>query len=76
MGNFPQLKVKGLGRSGSEDIRDFEQARHLPFGHGIMIVVEGQVVRSYEALVHFASKDNYKDKEFLEVKILPLLGGG
>ena len=76
MAELPKLRVKGLGWRGSGDVRDFDQAKHLPFGHGMIIMVEGQVIRSYEALVQLAGLESHKDKEFLEVKLLPLLGGG
>lgn len=35
-------------------------------------MVEGHLVRSYEELVQFASQDDQKDKEFLEVELLPI----
>lgn len=76
MTKLPKLKVKGLGWDISEEIRDFEQAKYLPFGHNVIIVVEGQVIESYEDLIQLAAQDRYKDKEFLEVMFLPIIVGG
>ncbi len=76
MAKLPKLKVKGLGWNVGEEIRDLEQARHFPFRHSVVITVEGQVVRSYEDLLQLIDQERYKDKEFLEVMFLPILGGG
>ncbi len=62
-----------------EEIRDFEEAKHFLFSYGAnaMIMVEGQLINSYEEFVQLAAQDCYKDKEFLEVVLLPtLIGGG
>jgi len=42
-----------------------------------MVMVEGSLVRSYEELVQIASQDDYRDREFLNVELLPMfvLGG-
>lgn len=76
MTKLPKLKIKGLGWDVSEEIRDFEQAKYLPFGQNVIIVVEGHAIRSYEDLVRLASQDRHRNKEFLEVKFLELLRGG
>ncbi len=76
MPDLPKLKVKLLVGRVSEEIRDFEQAKYLPFCYHVLIFVEGQVVNSYEELVHLAAQDCYKDKEFLEVVVTQLADGG
>ena len=76
MTKLPKLKIKGLGWDTSEEIRDFDQAKHLPFGHDVTIVVEDQVVKSYEELVQLVASHHYEDKEFLEVTFLPIIAGG
>ncbi len=76
MSKLPKLKVRGFSWDASEEIRDFEQGKYLPFCEHICIVVEGEVILSYEQLVQLAAQDEYKDKEFLEVELLPLTGGG
>lgn len=61
------------------EIRQFEQIRHLDkafFWGDNLLLVEGQLVRSYEELVQLATKDRYQDKGFLEAKLEPLIGGG
>jgi len=42
-----------------------------------MVMLEESIVHSYEQLVQLASQDEYKDKEFLKVELLPPpIGGG
>ncbi len=76
MSKLPKLRVKDLVEHSSEEIRDLEQAKCLPFCHHVLIFVEGQVVDSYEELVHLAALDCYKGKESLEVLVTPAMGGG
>jgi hypothetical protein len=38
--------------------------------------VEGEVMHSYEELVQLASQDHYKDRDFLEVRVETIIGGG
>jgi hypothetical protein len=74
MSKLPKLKVKFLGLR--EEMRDFEQGKYLLFSDSVLILVEGQVVRSYEELVQLAAQDRYKDKESLEVLITTAAAGG
>jgi hypothetical protein len=76
MAKLPKLKIRGLGWDVSEGIRDFEQAKYLPFGQNVIILVEGNAIKSYEDLIRLASQNPHRDKEFLEVKFLELLRGG
>lgn len=76
MAKLPKFRVKSLGWNMREEIRDLEQARHFPFRHGVIIMVEGEVVRSYDDLVQLLEQGRYKDREFLEVMFLPIMGGG
>lgn len=73
---FPKLKVKVLAGPPCEEIRDFEQARSLPFGEHVLIVVEGQTVESYEELLRLAAQEQHKDKAYLEVLVTYVLYGG
>ncbi len=76
MSRLPKLKVKmHIGHS-SEEISDFEQGRYLPFSDHVLILVEGQVINSYEELVQLVAQDCYKDKESLEVVVTSAIGGG
>ena len=55
-----------------------EQARYrFIYGGDVMVMVEGSLVRSYEELVQIASQEDYRDREFLNVELLPMfvLGG-
>ncbi len=80
MSELPKLKVKTWPRGYPrvrETIRDFEQAKdslHFDFNH--IITVEGKEIACYEELVQLATKEGYKDKEFLKVEIVSLMCGG
>ena len=41
-------------------------------GGDVLVMVEGNLVRSYEELVQLASQDEYRDRELLEVELLPM----
>ena len=74
---LPKLKVDGLGWDVGRDSCEFDQARYFPFNQpDLVIVAEGQVIRSYEDLLQLAKVDEHKDKEFLEVSFLPIIVGG
>ncbi len=77
MSKLPKLKIRLPFGNPSEDICDLEQAKYrFTYGGEIIVVVEGQVVNSYEQLVQLAAQDAYKDREFLEVELLPAIVGG
>ena len=76
MGRFPRLKVTGIGWNASEEVREFEQTRYFPYGHNLIIMVEGYAVKSYDELVELVEREKYQDREFLKVAYLPLMGGG
>ncbi len=77
MSRLPKLKVKRIpfGYS-NEEICDFEQAQNFSYAQGTFVMVEGQVVNSYEELVQLAAQDDYKDREFLEVMLVPSVDVG
>jgi len=79
MAKLPKLKIKRPIWYGYpvEEIHDFEQAQYFLFSTFTFVVVEGQVVNSYEELVQLAAQDSYKDKEFIEVDLrYDMIGGG
>ena len=77
MSKLPKLRVLNPFWDVAEEIRDFEQGKYLPFNaRHIWIVVEDQVIDSYEELVRLAAEDRHKDKEFLEVRFLDIIVGG
>jgi len=78
MSKLPKLKIQSPFGSGNEgDICDLEQAKHrLSYGSESVVLVDGQVVNSYEELVQIVAQERYKDKEFLKVVLLPLIAGG
>ena len=78
MPKLPKLRIKPPPPNVAEDIFDFEQARYrFNWGHEpFLILVEGQPVASYEELGELAKQDRFREKEFLEVELQPLLAGG
>ena len=74
----PKLKVKSfLDPELDFGTLDLEQARDkLDYEAENIILLEGQLVNSHEELVRLASQDEYKDKELLEVTLLPYIVGG
>ena len=76
MANLPKLKVVNTLWDVPEETRDFEQGRGLPFCEQAMIIVEDQVIRSYDELLQLAAEECHRDKEFLKVMILPVIDGG
>lgn len=76
MSKLPKLRVKLLVGHSNEEVRDLEQGKYLPFCSHVLISVEGRVIDSYEELLQLAAQDSYKDKESLEVVVMPAIGGG
>jgi PDZ domain-containing secreted protein len=72
---LPKLMVKIFG-SASEDICELEQAQYLFSLGDKTIMVEGQRVLSYDELVQLVNQDKYKNKELIEVVLLPTIAGG
>jgi hypothetical protein len=72
---LPKLKIKSATNIG-EDVCELEQARsRLNFNGGVLLI-DGHRVRSYDELVKLAYDDAYKNREYIEVVLLPLIGGG
>ncbi len=72
---MPKLKIKFFGYP-NEEVYELEQIKNnLNFDEAVFMV-EGQRVQSYDKLVQLAAQDEYKDKEFLEIMLIPLFEGG
>lgn len=76
MGTLPKLKILNVVNDMPYEICEIERGKDLPFCEHALIIVEDQVIRSYEELIQLAAKDCNKDKKFLEVKILEVIYGG
>jgi hypothetical protein len=75
MSRLPKLKIK-LPSDSDEYICELAQANeYLNFNEGVFLV-EGQGVHSYDELVRIATQDKNKNKEFLVVELLHIIGGG
>ena len=58
------------------EISDLELTRYIFFREDNIVVVEGQVVNSYDDLVALCSREPYRDKEYLKMQLLPVVEGG
>lgn len=76
MPRLPKVKIKLPSGDPSEYICELEQARdYLNFNEGVFMV-EGQGIQSFDELVRIAFQDKNKDKEFIVVEWLQIVGGG
>ncbi len=85
MDKLPRLKIRKYFGGGpqEEKVCEFEQARELLANYwpsdqwaGVLVAVDGQLIHSHEELRRLASKEPYRDKEFIQVGIYPQAGGG
>ncbi len=73
---FPRLKIKLPSGIDEWYVVDLEQAgSSLDFEHAVFMV-EGQTVHSYEELFALVTRDDYREKESLEVTLLQVIEGG
>jgi hypothetical protein len=76
MSHLPKLKIKLPEGNPDEYIYDLEEARDvLNFSEGVFIV-DGQWVHSYNEIVSIARQERFRDREFIEVEWLQVMGGG
>ena len=73
---MPRLIVQGINSDIKGESIELEQARDFPYDSYILIAVEGVVVHSYQELLHLASREPYRSKEFLKVELFGILSGG
>ena len=75
MAKLPKLIIKPFGYS-IEVVCDLEEAgNYLNFDGGV-ILIEGRIIHCYDELVQVAVQDKYKDREIIEVVLLPIITGG
>ncbi|MBI4333812.1 MAG: hypothetical protein HY673_21330 [Chloroflexi bacterium] len=64
-------------RNRSGDIMDMEEAREWDYyDPAALVVVENELVRSYNELLAVASRPGTRDKELLDVHLMITLTGG
>ena len=72
MPKLPKLKVRTMRELKLvEEVLDINQARHLFYSEA-HILVEGKRMLSHDELVKLAAQEEYRNREFLEVVLLPL----
>jgi hypothetical protein len=72
---LPKLKIIYFGFP-DESICDLDQAGYLFEIGDILVLVDGQRIVSYDELVKLVARDKYKDRQFVEVVLLPAVAGG
>jgi hypothetical protein len=74
---LPKIRVESPIAGRPKKLYNLEDAKeHLRFRPGSLISVDDHIINSYEALVQLAGLEEFKDREFLDVKILVRAGGG
>ena len=77
MARYPKLKViHWIDGQADRDIFQFEQARNFFLNYDVLVVVEGTIVKSYAELMELATGAEHRDKDFLEVRMETIIGGG
>ena len=77
MTSVSKLKVKLPYGNQADIICELADAKsRLNFGSEIVVVAEGQVIKSFDELIEIANREDLKKKEFIEVKLFPLYSGG
>lgn len=77
MSSFPKLKITHfIDGLPSQELIDFEQAPYFLFNYGVIVLVEGTLIKSYEELVQLASQDSYRDRDVLNVQMETVVEGG
>ena len=60
-----------------DSICDLEHAkRRFNFDSDVVVVAEGQVIKSFNELIEIANREDIKEKGLVEVKLFPLFSGG
>jgi hypothetical protein len=58
-------------------ICELTDAKHrFSFDSQVVVVAEGQVIRSFDELIEITDREDLKEKGFVEVKLFPLFSGG
>lgn len=86
MGDLPKIRIKKHwgGWPPDEQIFDLDGARDFLCDYWpsatnlvpVFVVVDGQLIQSYEELVKIVNQDKYRNKVYLEVGLYPVAGGG
>ena len=72
---LPKLKIEIFGHAG-EDVCELEQSKFLFIFTDKTVMVDGQKIDSYNELVRLAGTDEYRNRKFIEVVLLPTVVGG
>ena len=69
------MKIGIFGRAG-EDVCELEQSEFIFVFTDKTVMIDGRKVGSYDELVRLAGTDEYRNRKFIEVVLLPVVAGG
>ena len=78
MAKLPKIKVISPLRH-TQEIYELEQVKDVLFGSSdipMHLLVDDQLLTSFEQLVQLSAQDQYKDREFIEVREMPVMPTG
>jgi hypothetical protein len=73
---YPQMRIIRESLENPVEIWEFEQSEILPFGKQQIVVVEGKLVSSHDEFLKLFKNKKYRNKEFLDIRLFPLILGG
>jgi len=80
MAKLPKLEISWAFRYPNEETYDttyeLEQAKEFLFDPAVLAFVDGQLINSYDELIHLVADDEYKGKEVLKVILIRRGVGG
>ena len=78
MSRLPRLKItEWIDEYPQEQICDLKQAKtFFDRDPSLIVIVDGEVLVSYDELINLATQDIYRDKEYIQAELAPLIGGG
>jgi hypothetical protein len=75
MQKLPKLRIETSALEPAE-IQDYDMAIDLPYNKGLIIALEGYMVSNHDEFLRVIDQYHLRDKEIIEVKILPIVLGG
>lgn len=77
MKKVSKLKIQLPFGNRDDSICDLEHAKYrFNFDSEVIVVAEGQVVKSFDELLELTQREDLREKQFIEVKLFPLFSGG
>jgi hypothetical protein len=72
---LPKIKIIFLNNA-KDYICELEQVKLRLDFNSCLLLIDGKRIHSYDELAQLASQEQYKDKEFIEAVLMPVMAGG